>query len=151
MYSSIIKYESNFLVFNIHITFRIFNHLSDVLNKVIRSSCSFFDNIKKFPVVDIVDIIEIDPVNKILLKSCLVPLFPHEYMVLVLLLILIRLYSTNTLDDSITLKIKFSVTAFGVSFVQSLTSIIEKEFSSKFDNLLSLRIFLLYMKINLYP
>ena len=126
--------------------FCIFNHLSDVLNKVIRSSCSFFDNIKEFPVVDIVDIIEIDQVNKILLKGCLVPLFPHEYMVKMLLLILIRLYSTSTWDDSITLKIKFSVTAFGDLFVQSIISIIEKEFSSKFDNLFSFRIFLLYMK-----
>ena len=42
--------------------------------------------LKTFPVVDIVDIIEIDPVNKIFLKGCLVPLFPHEYMVLVFLL-----------------------------------------------------------------
>ena len=58
--------------------FHIFNYLFHVFNKIIRSNCSFFDNIRNFPVID--------PVNKIFLKVCLISLSPHEYIVLVFLL-----------------------------------------------------------------
>ena len=107
--------------------------MSDVINKIIRFNCSFFDKLKTFPADDIVDIIEIDIVNKIFLKCYLVPLFPHEFIVFVFLINADRLYSESTWDGSITLKIKFSITVFDVSFVQSLTTIIEKELSSNFD------------------
>ena len=58
--------------------FHIFKYLLHVFNKIIRSNYSIFDNIRNFPVIDLV--------NKIFLKVCLIPLSPRECIILVFLL-----------------------------------------------------------------